>query len=94
VLASTGNVPNEVIAARSDFPPMRINQVVAAFGRMALTEGGRKVLAEAFHADAWGVAVDGDFAPILELVNLKHVKAKVAGGGDARPEKPGKHGKK
>jgi phosphonate transport system substrate-binding protein len=92
VLASSGNVPNEVIAARSDFPPLRVNQVLSAFGRMALNEAGQKVLAEAFHADAWGVAVEGDFAPILELVNLKHVKARVAPGNP--PEQPVRRGKK
>lgn len=78
VLASTGDIPNEVIAARSDFPPMRVNDVVASFGRMVNSELGKKMLAEAFRVDGWGVAVDGDFAPILDLVNLKNVKAKVA----------------
>ncbi len=93
VLASTGNVPNEVIAARSDFPPMRINDVVAAFGRMGLTDAGKKVLAEAFKVDGWGVAVDGDFAPILDLVSLKHVKAKVVPAEGAAPP-PKKRGAK
>jgi phosphonate transport system substrate-binding protein len=94
VLASTGNVPNEVIAARSDFPPMRLNEVVAAFGRMGLSEPGKKVLAEAFKVDGWGVAVDGDFAPILDLVSLKHVKAKVAPPEGAAPPPPKKRGAK
>jgi phosphonate transport system substrate-binding protein len=87
VLASSGNVPNEVIAARSDFPPMRVNEVLAAFGRMGLSEGGRQVLFEAFRADSWGIAVDGDFGPILELVSLKHVKARVAPTGGKRGKK-------
>jgi phosphonate transport system substrate-binding protein len=78
VVAATANVPNEVIAARSDFPPMRINDVVATFGRMTLSDAGKKVLQEAFRADGWGVPVEGDFAPVLDLVNLKNVKAKVA----------------
>ena len=95
VLASTGNVPNEVIAARSDFPPLRLNDVVAAFGRMGLSEPGKKVLAEAFRVDGWGVAVDGDFAPIIDLLSLKHVKAKVAPPeGAAPPPAPRKRGKK
>jgi phosphonate transport system substrate-binding protein len=70
VIASTGNLPNEVIAARDFFPPARVNDVIAAFGRMNSTPEGKKVL-EAFRVDGWGVAVDGDFAPVLELLSAK-----------------------
>ena len=31
---------------------------------------GKKVL-EVFRVDGWGVAVDGDFAPVLDLLRLK-----------------------
>ena len=75
VIASTGNLPNEVIAARDFFPPTRVNDVIATFGRMSSSPEGRKVL-EAFRVDGWGVAVDGDFAPVLELLSVKkQVKA-------------------
>ncbi len=70
VVASTGNLPNEVIAARDFFPPNRVNDVIGTFGRMSGTPEGKKVL-EAFRVDGWGVAVDGDFAPVLELLNVK-----------------------
>ncbi len=70
VLASTGNLPNEVIAARDFFPPKRVNDVIGTFGRMDGSPEGKKVL-EAFRVDGWGVAVDGDFAPVLELLRLK-----------------------
>lgn len=70
VLASTGNLPNEVIAARDFFPPTRVNDVIAAFGRMDASPEGKKAL-EAFRVDGWGVAVDGDFAPVLDLLRVK-----------------------
>jgi phosphonate transport system substrate-binding protein len=75
VLASTGNLPNEVIAARDFFPPKRVNDVIGTFGRMDGTPEGKKVL-EAFRVDGWGVAVDGDFAPVLDLLRLKDTKKK------------------
>jgi phosphonate transport system substrate-binding protein len=78
VVASTGNLPNEVIAASSDFPTPRVNDVIGTFGRMGKTDAGKKLLADAFRCTGWGVAVDGDFAPVLELLNAKDVKALVA----------------
>lgn len=71
VVASTGNLPNEVIAARDFFPPTRVNDVIGTFGRMDGTPEGKKLLAEAFRVDGWGVAVDGDFAPVLDLLRVK-----------------------
>lgn len=73
VVASTGNLPNEVIAARDFFPPARVNDVIATFGRMDGTAEGKKVL-EAFRVDGWGVAVEGDFAPVLDLLRVKEAK--------------------
>ncbi|MFO0599685.1 MAG: phosphate/phosphite/phosphonate ABC transporter substrate-binding protein [Myxococcaceae bacterium] len=70
VVASTGNVPNEVIAARDFFPPTRVNDVIAAFGRMDGSPEGKKVL-EAFRADGWGVAVEGDFTQVADLLKPK-----------------------
>lgn len=73
VIASTGNLPNEVIAARDLFPPTRINDVIGTFGRMDGSAEGKKVL-EAFRVDGWSVAVEGDFAPVLDLLQVKEVK--------------------
>lgn len=78
VVASTGNLPNEVIAASSDFPSPRINDVLGTFGRMGKSPEGKKVLDEAFRCNGWGVAVDGDFAPVIDLLRAKDVKAMVA----------------
>lgn len=78
VIASTGNLPNEVIAASSDFPSPRVNDVIATFGRMGKSEEGKKLLKEAFRCNGWGVAVEGDFAPVLDLLRAKDVKAMVA----------------
>lgn len=80
VVASTGNVPNEVIAARDFFPPTRVNDVIATFGRMDGSPEGKKVL-EAFRADGWGVAVEGDFTQVLQLLKPKTT---------AKPEAPAK----
>ena len=78
IIASSGNLPNEVIAVSSDFPQPRLNDVLGAFGRMGKTEEGKKVLKDAFRCSGWGVAVDGDFAPVLDLLRAKDVKALVA----------------
>ncbi len=78
VVASTGNLPNEVIAASSDFPSPRVNDVIATFGRMGKSDAGKKLLAEAFRCNGWGVAVEGDFAPVIELIDAKDAKAMVA----------------
>ena len=67
-----------MIAASGDFPPLRYNEVLGAFGKMGKTDAGKKVLKEAFRAEGWGVAVDGDFAPVLELLRVSDAKAKVA----------------
>ena len=88
VLASTGNVPNEVIAARDFFPPTRVNDVIATFGRMDGNPEGKKAL-EAFRVDGWGVAVDGDFDKVVELLKPK----KVEPAKDAKEPAP-KKGKK
>jgi phosphonate transport system substrate-binding protein len=76
VLASTGNLPNEVIAVRDFFPPTRVNDVIAAFGRMDASPEGKKVL-ETFRVDGWGVAVEGDFAPVFDLLRVKEGKKPV-----------------
>ena len=78
VLASTANLPNEVIAHSPDFPPTRVNDAMMAFGRMGNTPEGKKVLTEGFRAQGFGVAVEGDFDPVLALLKAKDVKAKVA----------------
>jgi phosphonate transport system substrate-binding protein len=83
VLASTSNLPNEVIAHSPDFPPTRVNDVMMAFGRMGATPEGKAVLTDGFRAQGFGVAVEGDFDPVLALLKAKDVKAKVA----AEPEK-------
>ena len=90
VIAWTGNLPNEVIAASSDFPSPRVNDVLGAFGRMGKSDAGKKLLAETFRCNGWGVAVEGDFAPVIELLNAKDVKAKVAPAGDPPARDPKK----
>ncbi len=92
IISSTGSLPNEVIAASRDFPPLRYNDVLGTFGRMGKTDAGKKVLKEAFRAEGWGVAVDGDFAPVLELLKVNDAKAKVAlpAGPPAREPKKSK----
>jgi phosphonate transport system substrate-binding protein len=92
VIASTTNLPNEVIAHSPDFPPARVNDVMMAFGRMGNTPEGKKLLADGFRARGFGVAIEGDFDPVLALLKAKDVKAKVAPPQEAEP-KPAKSGK-
>lgn len=95
VLASTGNLPNEVIAHSPEFPPTRVNDVMMAFGRMGQTPEGKKVLDDAFRAQGFGVAVEGDFDPVLALLKAKDTKAKVAAPEEKKAEPvKGKKGKK
>jgi phosphonate transport system substrate-binding protein len=90
VLASTNNLPNEVIAHSPEFPLFRLNDVMMAFGRMGQSDDGKKVLADAFRAQGFGVAVEGDFDPVIALLKANDVKAKVA----PAPEAPVKGAKK
>ena len=78
VIASSNNLPNEVIAHSPEFPPTRVNDVMMAFGRMALSPEGKKLLADGFRAQGFGVAVEGDFDQVTALLKAKDVKAKVA----------------
>lgn len=80
VVAATGAIPNEVIACRPDFAfdRKRVNTIVQVFGRMSLSDEGKRVLKEAFRVDGWGIAIDGDFDPVIDVMRPKTKKAKVA----------------
>jgi phosphate/phosphite/phosphonate ABC transporter binding protein len=71
IVAASGPIPNDVIAARPDFDERLVTPVLGAFGGMARTEEGRRVLKGVFHADAWGVAVEGDFKTVYEVMGVK-----------------------
>jgi ABC-type phosphate/phosphonate transport system substrate-binding protein len=79
VIASVGPIPNEVLAVRPDFTfdRKRVNRIVQTFGRMVMNDDGKKLLKDAFQVDGWGIAVDGDFDPIIDLIRPKNKKAKV-----------------
>ncbi|MDX2010610.1 MAG: phosphate/phosphite/phosphonate ABC transporter substrate-binding protein [Myxococcaceae bacterium] len=94
VLGSSNNLPNEVIAHSPDFPLFRLNDVMMAFGRMGLSADGKKVLADAFRAQGFGVAVEGDFDPVIALLKANDVKAKVVPSAPEKAVKPAKKGKK
>lgn len=98
VIASTANLPNEVIAHSPEFPPARVNDVLMTFGRLNQSAEGKKLLADVFRAQGFGVAVEGDFEPVLELLAAKELKAKVAEpepeAPKAEPVKPAKKPKK
>lgn len=84
VVAMTGPIPNEVLAVRPDFAfdRKRVNTIIQTFGRMGLNDEGKRLLKDAFRVDGWGIAVDGDFDPVIDLVKPKNKKAKVAPAGD------------
>jgi phosphonate transport system substrate-binding protein len=68
VVASSGPVPNDVIAARAGFDERLVEPVLTAFARMPADDEGRRILREVFHADGWGVAVEGDFKSVSEVL--------------------------
>ncbi len=80
VVAASGPIPNEVLACRPDyaFDRKRVNNIIQVFGRMSLSDDGKRVLKDAFRVDGWGIAIDGDFDPVIDLVRAKNKKAKVA----------------
>ena len=67
VVAAGGPIPNDVIAARPGFDDRLVEPVLAAFARMSRDEDGKRILEEDFHADGWGVAVEGDFKAVQDL---------------------------
>jgi phosphonate transport system substrate-binding protein len=79
VVAASGPIPNEVLACRPDFAfdRKRVNTIIQTFGRMSLNDDGKRVLRDAFRVDGWGIAIDGDFDPVIDLVRPKNKKAKV-----------------
>ena len=88
VIASTGNIPTEVIAASGKFEPKRINDVLSAFAKLSNTAAGKALLKDAFRVEGFGVAVDGDFDPVVTLLGAKG--AKVAHAADiVLPNSPG-----
>ncbi len=86
VIASTANLPNEVIAHSPEFPPARVNDVLMTFGRLNQSPEGKTLLADIFRAQGFGVAVEGDFDPVIALLKAKEVKAKVAAEPEPAPE--------
>lgn len=87
VLASTGNLPSEVIAAKPDFDRKRLLPTATAFGQMAKSDEGKKVLNESFRAQAWGLAVEGDFDAVIDLVKGDGARWKIA-TPDLEPKAP------
>ncbi len=80
VIAASGPVPNDVIAARPGFDERLVEPVLTAFAGMARDEEGRRVLREVFHADGWGVAVEGDFEAVARALPPAPPKVVPAGG--------------
>lgn len=89
IVAASGPIPNDVIGARPEFDDRLVTPVLGAFGGMARTDEGRRILKDVFHADAWGVAVDGDFKAIYEVMGVKSApKVPVLPAVDEPPPPP------
>ncbi len=71
VVAAGGPIPNDVIAARPGFDERLVEPVLAAFARMSRDEEGKRILRDSFHADGWGVAVEGDFKAVQDLLRAQ-----------------------
>jgi phosphonate transport system substrate-binding protein len=89
VVASSGPIPNDVIAARPGFDERLVEPTLALFAQMSQGEEGRRVLREVFRVDGWGLAVDGDFRPVVEALKV----AAPAGPAATSPRKPARPGK-
>jgi phosphate/phosphite/phosphonate ABC transporter binding protein len=97
IVAASGLIPNDVIAARPDLDERLLTPLLGSFGGMARTDEGRRILKDVFHADAWGVAVEGDFTAIYEVMGVTsapHVPALRAVEEPAPPAPKAKAGKK
>jgi phosphonate transport system substrate-binding protein len=75
IVASSPDLPNEVIAAGPAFDLRRQNEVTVAFAKMAKNDAGKQVLKDGFRLEAWAIAVDGDFIPVAELLKPKAAAA-------------------
>jgi phosphonate transport system substrate-binding protein len=75
VVASSKDLPNEVIAAGPSFDLRRQNEVTVAFAKMSKNDDGKTVLKDGFRVEAWAIAVDGDFIPVAELLKPKAAAA-------------------
>jgi phosphate/phosphite/phosphonate ABC transporter binding protein len=93
VIASSGPIPNDVIAIRPDFDERLVNAVLKAFARMDDNDAGRAILKDAFRVDGWGVAIDGDFQTVLDALDVK-APAKVVATDDGAAPAPAKSKKK
>jgi len=71
IVASSADLPNEVIAAGPSFDLRRQNEVTVAFAKMAKNDQGKQVLKDGFRVEAWAIAVDGDFIPVADLLKPK-----------------------
>jgi phosphonate transport system substrate-binding protein len=79
VIASSAPVPNDVIAARPGFDERLVEPVLTAFAVMPRDEEGRRVLREVFHADGWGVVLEGDFEAVARALPPAPPRAAPAG---------------
>jgi hypothetical protein len=89
VVASSGPIPNDVIAPRPGFDERLVEPTLALFAQMSQGEEGRRVLREVFRVDGWDLAVDGDFRPVVEALKVA-APAKPAATSSRKPAKPGK----
>ncbi|HZZ84213.1 MAG TPA: phosphate/phosphite/phosphonate ABC transporter substrate-binding protein [Anaeromyxobacteraceae bacterium] len=86
VVAVTGDIPNDVIAARPQLDERLLEPVLTAFARMSLDPEGKRLLREVFRADGWGVAVEGDFKAIADMVAPRPVARPPASPAKDRPQ--------
>ncbi len=87
VIASSGPIPNDVIATRPDFDERLVNRVLKAFARMSDDAAGKAVLSDVFRVDGWGIAVDGDFQTVLDALDVK-APARVTSADSAAEDQP------
>jgi phosphonate transport system substrate-binding protein len=68
VIAVSGAIPNEVIAARAGLDEETRLKIVVALADMPDNKGGLTVLKEVFHAEGFVEAVSGDFDSLRKML--------------------------
>jgi phosphonate transport system substrate-binding protein len=82
-LAVSDRIPNEVIAGRAGLDDALVGDLGRIFAQLSDTESGRKVLAAAFRADGFGLALEEDF----DAVRLVAQSVEAGKWIDKKPER-------
>lgn len=69
VVASTGQIPNDVLVATASFPKDQADRLLSEAKKLASTEAGKKTLSTAFLAEGVDDVLDADFDPVRKALD-------------------------